>query len=105
MGHAAPNISRRTSSRTCDIGMGRRDDDIDARSLDMQRVDGRRSGISPRGARLLVDNNTDAAGRRDGEVRVGGKDWLTRDDEPIQLGVLAVRGLSISEGGVGMLIY
>ena len=79
--------------------MGRRDDDIDARSLDMQRVDGRRSGISPRGARLLVDNNTDAAGRRDGEVRVDGQDWLARDDQADELGIPGGAGLSIAAAG------
>jgi len=93
------------SSLTCDIGVGGSDDEVDARSRDMQCVDRRRSGIPPRRTRLLVDDNADAAWHRNGEVRVGGEDWLTGDDQPDQLGAPAGGGLSVAAGGARVRLH
>ena len=79
--------------------MGGSDDDVEARSRNVQRIDRRRSGISARRTRLLVDDNADAAGRRDGEVRVDGQDWLARDDQADELGIPGGAGLSIAAAG------
>jgi hypothetical protein len=63
-----------SGSRAGDIGMGGGHYDVDAWSGDVQCVDSHRSGISARRTRLLVDDDADAARKREGKVWVGGKD-------------------------------
>src|SRR5207245_3611 len=53
--------------RANDTGLGGSYDDVDAWSLDVQRIDGDRSASSARRAGLLVDDEADAAWQRDGE--------------------------------------
>src|SRR5256712_12217071 len=79
--------------------MGGSHDDVDARSRDVQRVDGYRSGVAARRARLLVDDDADAAWQRDGDVRVDGEDRLARDDQADELGIPGDGGLSTAAAG------
>src|SRR5260370_13047434 len=85
-------------SRASDTGLGGSDDDVNAWSLDVQRIDGHRTGVSTRRARLLVDDETNAAWQRDGEVRVGYDYGLARGDQADDLGVPADGGLTTAAG-------
>ncbi len=75
------------------------DDDVDAWSRDVQRIDRHRSGISARRTRLLVDDDADATWQREGDVRVGDKDWLARDDQADEFRIPSDGGLSTAAGG------
>src|SRR5258708_30566284 len=85
-------------SRASDTGLGGSDDDIGTWSFDVQRIDGHRSGVSTRRARLLVDDEANAAWQRDGEVRVGYDDGLARGDQADELSGPAARGLPTAAG-------
>jgi len=92
-------VPRCGSLRTRDTGLGRSDDDIDAWSLDVKRINCDGASVSARRTRLLVDDNADAAWRRDGDVRVGGEDWLARDDQADQFRIPGDGSLSTAAGG------
>ena len=79
--------------------MGGGDNNVDAWSRDVQRIDRHRSGISAGRTRLLVDDDADAARQRDGNVRVGDEYRLARDDQADELGIPGDCSLSIAAGG------
>ena len=71
----------------------------------MQRIDGHRSGISTRRARLLVDDEANAPGQRDGEVRGGDEDGLSCGNQADDLGTPRDGGLPTATGGAGVRLH
>jgi hypothetical protein len=92
-------------SSTSDTGLGGGDDSVNAWSLDVQRIDGHRSGVSTRRARLLVDDEANAPGQREGEVRVGCDDRLTCGHQADELGIPGHGGLTAAAGAVGVRLH
>src|SRR5258708_39524309 len=78
---------------------------MDTWSFDVQRIDGHRSGVSTRRARLLVDDEANAAWQRDGEVWVGYDDGLARGDQADELGVPADGGLATAAGSARVRLH
>ncbi len=89
-------------SRASDTGLGGSDDDVNAWSLDVQRIDGHRSGVSTRRTRLLVDDEANAAWQRDREVWVGYDDGLARGDQADEFSIPANGGLTTAAGSAGV---
>src|SRR6267142_1675226 len=90
---------------TGDIGMRGGDDDIDARTADVQRIDRHGSRVAARRARLLVDDDADAARQRNGEVRIEGEDRLSRDDQANELRIAGDGGLAAAAAGARVRLH
>src|SRR5690349_1889717 len=82
--------------------MGGGDDDIDARSANMQSIYCHRFAIAALRVGMLVDNDTDATWQRDGEVGVRYEDGLARCHQADEYGIPGDGGLSIAAGGAGV---
>src|SRR2546430_6477710 len=96
------NMLMRKRTLASDAGLGGSNNDVNAGSLDVQRIDGDGAGISTRRVGLFVDDKTDATRQRDGKVWGGDEDGLARSDQADDFGTAGNRSLAAATAGAGV---